>query len=62
MRLNNTQRAIKEAEISLKLNPLMNPTREALISFLQKNGMTDAAAEHQKILNRLKLAVSQPVP
>ena len=62
MRLNNTQRAIKEAEISLKLNPLMNPTREALISFLQKNGMTDAAAEHQKILSRLKLAVSQPVP
>jgi len=60
MRLNNLQRAIKEAEIALKLNPLMNSTRETLISFLQKNGMTDDAAEHQKILNRLKLAVSQP--
>lgn len=62
MRLNQSQRAIKEAEVALKLNPLMNETREALIAFLIENGMADAAAVHQEFLNRLQSAASKRSP
>lgn len=62
MRLDTPDRAISEAEIALKLNPLMHATRKALITFLAENGQTDAADTHQKILNRLQLTASQRSP
>jgi hypothetical protein len=62
MRLKSPQRAISEAEIALQLNPLMHATRKALITFLSENDQADAAAAHQKILDRLQITAAERSP